>query len=173
MSEYTLSKPLQQSINQLVTKFPEGKQRSAIIMSLRLIQFEHGYLEKTHMNALARHLDLPPIYVYEVAHFYSMYDLKPVGKHKLAVCNSISCHLCGSKSIIDYLGKKLNIKPGETTEDGLFTLKETECLAACNAAPMMMVDETRYEENLTFEKIDKLLEQLRSNALEGGDNNAS
>jgi NADH-quinone oxidoreductase subunit E len=161
---YQLSTKLRKAIDACVAKFPQGKQRSAVIMALRLLQNERGWLADEQLDALACYLNLAKIEVYEVVSFYSMFDRTPVGKHKIAVCNSISCHLCGSKKLIDHLKKRLKIELGQTTSDGLFTLKETECLAACDGAPAMMVDETTYEENVTPERADQLIETLRKAA---------
>ena len=111
------------------------------------------------MDAVAEYLNMPPIAVYEVATFYSMYELEPVGRHKICVCTNISCMLCGSDNIVGRLTEKLGIKLGETTPDGRFTLKEVECLGACVDAPMFQIGDTYYG-NLTAEKIDKILEDL-------------
>ena len=109
---------------------------------------------------MAEYLEVPPIAVQEVATFYSLYDLEPVGRHKIYVCNSISCWLCGSERILEHLQQRLGIKVGETTPDGRITLKQAECLAACGGAPALMVD-GEYHENLTPEKIDALLARLK------------
>jgi NADH-quinone oxidoreductase subunit E len=111
------------------------------------------------MDAVAEYLQLAPIAVYEVATFYSMYERSKVGKHKINVCTNISCQLCGSDKVMQHLQQRLGIKAGETTEDGLVTLREVECLAACGGAPMMQLDKT-YHENLTIEGIDKLLAEM-------------
>jgi NADH-quinone oxidoreductase subunit E len=111
------------------------------------------------MDALASYLSIPAISVYEVATFYTMFDLEPVGKHKISVCTNISCMLCGSEEIMNHLQNKLNIKAGQTTEDGLITLKEVECLGACVGAPMLLLDK-QYHEHLTPEKIDQILQGL-------------
>ena len=160
VTTYTLSAPLCKAIDEVVAKFPADKKRSAVIMALRLVQNEQGWLADEQLDAVANYLNIPKIQVYEVVSFYSMFDRTPVGKNKISVCNSISCHLCGSKQLLDHLQKKLKIKIGETTKDGLFTLKETECLAACDGAPAMMVNETHYHENVTLEDADKLLAKL-------------
>lgn len=151
-----------QQIDAWIRKFPPERKRSALLPALRLLQKQNsGWLSIELLNAAADYLDLPKIAVYEVASFYSMYDLKPVGRHKIAVCNSISCYLRGSEKILHHLETKLGVKPGETTADGMFTLKEVECLAACVAAPMLQIDEQQYHENLTLEKVDALLADLR------------
>lgn len=160
MSTRTFDQSVTKQIDAWRKKFPKDKPESSIIMSLRFIQDHYGWLSDKHLDMLADYLDIAKIKVYEVASFYSMYHLKPVGKHVLGVCGSISCMLNGSEPIIHYLEQKLNIKLGETTPDGQFTLKEVECLAACTKAPAMIVDGVKYEENLTPESIDQLIERL-------------
>ena len=129
--------------------------------ALRIVQDQNGgHLTLELMDAVAEYLQMPQISVYEVATFYSMYEHKPVGKHKLCVCTNISCMLRDSKSVVDHLQKKLGIGFGEVTEDGEFSLKEVECLGACVNAPVMQVGE-HYHEHLDPEKIDALLEELR------------
>ena len=161
MSGALLSDHLREEIDRWVAKFPEGRQRSAVIGALQAAQHENqGFLTQDLMDAVAEYLDLPPIQVYEVATFYSMFETKPVGRHCISVCTNISCMLCGSDDIVKYLERKLGAKLGESTGDGKFYLKrEEECLAACCGAPMMMVDHI-YHEHLTPEKIDEILEGL-------------
>ena len=161
MSETVLSDHVREEIDHWVAKFPEGRHRSAVIAALQAVQHENqGFLTTELMDAVAAYLDLPPIQVYEVATFYSMFETKPVGRNSISVCTNISCMLCGSDEIVDYLEKKLGTKLGESTEDGRFYLKkEEECLAACCGAPMMMVNHV-YHENLTPEKIDEIIEGL-------------
>ena len=156
-----LSEHVREEIDHCIKKFPDGRQRSAVIEALRAVQHENqGYLTPELMDAVADYLDLPPIQVYEVATFYSMFETKPVGRHSISVCTNISCMLRGSGEIVEHLEQKLGIKTGESTEDGKFYLKrEEECLAACCGAPMMMVDH-HYYENLTPAKVDALLERL-------------
>jgi NADH-quinone oxidoreductase subunit E len=156
-----LSAHVREEIDHWVAKFPAGRQRSAVIAALHAVQHENdGYLTPELMNAVARYLDLPPIQVYEVATFYSMFETKPVGLHSISVCTNISCMLRGSQEIVDHVERKLGIKTGESTPDGKFYLKrEEECLAACCGAPMMMVDH-RYYENLTTEKVDEILDGI-------------
>lgn len=149
-----------QKIDHWLTKFPEDQKRSAVIPALMIVQKSNGgWLSESHIEAVAAYLGLPRIAVYEVATFYTLFDLKPVGKHKLFLCTNVSCMLCGSSKIAEHLKQRLNVDFGETTHDGLFTLKEVECLGACGGAPAMQVDET-YHENLTPEKIDIILKQL-------------
>lgn len=152
---------LREEIDRWVAKFPEGRQRSAVISALHAAQHEnHGYLTRELMDAVAAHLDMPPIQVYEIASFYSMFETKPCGRHHVSVCTNISCMLCGSDEIVAHIEKKLGIRTGETTPDGrIFLKREEECLAACVNAPMMMVDHV-YHENLTPEKVDEILDGL-------------
>ena len=161
MTPVKLSDHLREKIDRWVSKFPEGRQRSAVIGALQAAQHENqGYLSAEIMNAVADYLGLPAIQVYEVATFYSMFETEPVGRHCVSVCTNISCMLRGSDEIVSHLEERLGIKLGESTEDGKFYLKkEEECLAACCGAPMMMVDHV-YHENLTSIKVDEILEQL-------------
>lgn len=158
----TLSKELQDNIVALTKKYPEGKQKSALIPSLHLIQ-EKGNLSLTieQMNDLVTLLQITPIEVYEVATFYTMFNLKPVGKFVLEVCQTGPCMLRGSDDIIDYIKQKLKIDIGETTSDGLFTLKTVECLGACGYAPMLQLGK-HYKEHLTPSKIDDLIETCKA-----------
>jgi NADH-quinone oxidoreductase subunit E len=157
-----LSEHVRHEIDAWVAKFPEGKQRSAVLAALRAAQHQNrGYLTTELMDAVAAYLSLPPIQVYEVAAFYSMFETRPVGRIHVSVCTNISCMLCGSDKIVDHVQKKLGIRIGESTPDGKFYLKrEEECLAACNNAPMMMIDHVYYE-HLTPEKVDQILDSLK------------
>jgi NADH-quinone oxidoreductase subunit E len=148
-------------IDKVRSKFPEDKSKSAIIESLLLIQHDNnGFLSDELIASLANYLDINKIDVYEVATFYSMFNLKPVGKITISVCTNVSCMLRNSDGIIDHIEKKLKIKIGESTKDNKFYLKdEMECLAACNGAPMMQVNHINYE-NLTFEKVDNILDEI-------------
>ena len=156
-----LSQHLREEIDHWVAKFPPDRKRSAVISALRAAQHENnGFLTTPLMDAIAAYLGLPPIQVYEVASFYSMFETHPVGRHHLSVCTNISCMLRGAEDVVTYVEKKLGIKTGESTPDGRIYLKcEEECLAACTGAPMMMVDHV-YHENLTPESIDKILDEL-------------
>jgi len=154
-----LSAAVRTGIDQWVAKYPVERKQSAVMAALRLVQEERGWLTTELMDAVAEYLEMEPISVYEVATFYSMYDLKPVGRHKISVCTNISCMLCGSAELMAHLEKKLGIKRGETTADGKFTLKEVECLAACAGAPMFQIGKTYYE-NLTKDKADAILAGL-------------
>ena len=148
---------------EIVTRYPAGKQKSALLPVLHLAQEQFGWLSAETMDYVASLLSLEPIEVYEVATFYSMYNLKPVGKHLFEVCQTGPCMVNGSDSIIDYIKEKLNIKVGETTADGLFTLKTVECLGACGYAPMMQMGKT-FREHLTKQKVDQIIEECRQNA---------
>ena len=146
-------------VNEIIGRYPEGKHKSALLPVLHLAQEEFGgWLDVPTMDYVAELLDITPIEVYEVASFYSMYNLKPVGKYLFEVCQTGPCMLRGSDDIINYIKNKLNIGVGETTVDGLFTLKTVECLGACGYAPMMQFGKT-YREHLTKEKIDKIIEE--------------
>jgi NADH-quinone oxidoreductase subunit E len=156
-----LSAQLREEIDRWVAKFPPDRKRSAVIAALHAVQHENnGYLTTDLMDAVAAYLGLPPIQVYEVATFYSMFETKPVGRHHVSVCTNISCMLRGALEVVDRVEKKLGIKTGESTPDGRIYLKrEEECLAACTGAPMLMVDHV-FHENLTPESIDKILDEL-------------
>ena len=153
-----LSAKVRAGIDEWLAKYPTDQKQSAVMAALRLVQEEQGWLSTELMDAVADYLDMEPISVYEVATFYSMYDLKPVGRHKISVCTNISCMLRGSGEIMAYLERKLGVTRGHTTADGRFQLKEVECLAACAGAPMFMVDKTYYE-NLTPERVDAILDE--------------
>lgn len=149
-------------VREIIARYPNGKQKSALLPVLHLAQVEFGgWLDVPVMDYVAGLLQLEPIEVYEVASFYSMFNLKPVGKHLFEVCQTGPCMLNGSDDIIDYIKQKLNINVGETTADGLFTLKTVECLGACGYAPMMQYGKT-YKEHLTKEKVDAIIEACRA-----------
>jgi len=151
-------------VNEIIARYPNGKQKSALLPVLHLAQVEFGgWLDVPVMDYVATLLNIEPIEVYEVASFYSMYNLKPVGKHLFEVCQTGPCMLNGSDDIIDYIKQKLNIGVGETTSDGMFTLKTVECLGACGYAPMMQYGKT-YREHLTKEKVDAIIEECRAKA---------
>lgn len=150
-----------EEIDHWVAKYPPEQRRSAVLAALRAAQHQNqGFLTTELMDAVAVYLDLPDIWVYEAASFYSMYETEPVGRHSISVCTNISCMLCGGDDILAHIENKLGIRIGESTADGRFFLKrEEECLAACAGAPMMMVDHVYYE-NLTPEKVDEILDAL-------------
>jgi len=154
-----LSKHVRDEIDLWVAKFPPERRRSAVISALHAVQHEQGYLTQESMDAVAAYLGLPAIHVYEVASFYSMFETRPCGRHHVSVCTNISCMLCGGEEVLAHVEKRLGIRVGESTPDGRFFLKaEEECLAACTGAPMMMVDHVYYE-NLTPEKVDRILDE--------------
>ena len=156
-----LSDHVTAQIDQWRQRFPERRQRSAIIGALHAVQHENGgYLTAELMNAVADYLDLPTIQVYEVGTFHSMFQTKPVGRHNVAICTNISCMLRGADDIVAHVEQRLGIKLGDSTEDGrIFLKREEECLAACCGAPMMMVDH-KYHENLTIDEVDTILDGL-------------
>lgn len=150
-----------QRVRQIIARYPADKQKSALIPLLHLAQEEFGgWLDVPVMDYVAGILNLQPIEVYEVATFYSMFNMQPVGKYVLEVCQTGPCMICGSDQIIDHIKERLDIQVGETTPDGLFTLKTVECLGACGYAPMMQLGKF-YKENLTKEKVDAILDDLR------------
>ena len=161
MTTFELSDSTKSKINHWLTKYPADQRRSAVVAALLAAQEQNnGHLTDDAMKAGADYLQIPPVEAYEVATFYDMYNLNPIGKHKIAVCTNISCMLRGSDEIIAHLKKRLNIDVNETTKDGKFTLREVECLAACGGAPMCQVNDREYVENLTCEKMDELLNKL-------------
>jgi NADH-quinone oxidoreductase subunit E len=161
MSEQ-LSEHLRAEIDRWVAKFPADRKRSAVIAALHAAQHENdGFLTTSIMDAIAAYLGLAPMQVYEVATFYSMFETHAVGRHHVSICTNISCMLRGSAEVVAHVERKLGIKTGESTPDRrIFLKREEECLAACVGAPMMMVDHV-YHENLTPEKIDAILDQLK------------
>lgn len=146
-------------IDQEVAKYPSDRMQSAVMGSLRIAQEENGWLSMETMDFIAKRLGMRTIQVYEVATFYSMYDLKPVGKYKICVCTNVACMLRDSQDIVGHLEKRLGIKPGGMTADGKFSLVEVECLAACGGAPMLQIGDEYYE-NLTPARIDQILDEL-------------
>ena len=157
-----LSAPTRQEIDHWVARFPPGRQRSAVLSALRAAQEQnHGHLTTPLMDAVAAYLQLPPIQVYEVASFYSMFETHPCGRHHVSICTNISCMLRGAEDLVAHVEKRLGIRLGESTADGrIFLKQEEECLAACTGAPMMMIDHV-YHENLTTDDVDRILDELR------------
>ncbi len=164
MSQENIQLPedLLQEVGRQIAKFPEGMQKSALLSVLHIAQAHFGYLSEPVMDYVARLLHILPIEVYEVATFYSMYDTVPVGKVKLEVCRTGPCMIEGAEKIVSYIENKLGIKDGETTADGMFTLKTVECLGACGYAPMLQAGE-KFHEHLTEAKVEELIEQYRNN----------
>jgi len=158
---YALTSHVKQEIDHWKSRFPEGRQRSAVLSALHAVQHEnHGYITAEQMNAVAAYLELPTIQVYEVATFYSMFQTKKVGRNEVAICTNVSCMLRGAEEIVDHVENKLGVKLGESTEDGrIFLKKEEECVAACCGAPVMMVNH-KYYENLSKEQVDDVLDGL-------------
>jgi NADH-quinone oxidoreductase subunit E len=148
--------------HKIMKRYPAGKQKSALLPILHIAQAENdGWLSAATMDKVAEIIGIKPVEVYEVASFYSMYNLKPVGKCVLEVCRTVPCWLNGAEELVAYLEKKLNIKEGETTKDGMFTIKTVECLGSCGTAPMLQCG-ANYHENLTNEKTDALIEKLKA-----------
>src|SRR5258708_1966178 len=158
---FTIAPEVQEKINHWLTKYPPEQKRSAVVAALLYVQEQnHGWLSQAAMEAGAKNLQITPIEVYEVATFYDMYHLKPRGKNKIGICTNISCLLRGAEEIAECAKKRLNIDFGESTPDGLFTLRELECMAACGGAPMCQINDREYYENLTPEKMLMLINRL-------------
>lgn len=154
-----LSKIVTDEIDQWLTKFPADQAKSVLLPALRFAQEDNsGWLSEEIIKAVADYINVPHIAAFEVATFYTMYDLKPVGKHKVCVCNNISCKLLGSEKLLKHFEEKYGAKPGETTADGQFTLKKVECLGACIDAPVMQIDDRDYYPLLDTQKFDDILE---------------
>lgn len=154
-----LSQSVRTKIDHWIKRYPADQKRSAVIAALTFVQDEHGWLSDASMEAVADYLEMPKIAVYEVATFYDMYHLEPVGRHVIDVCTNVSCMLSGCDKIVSHLKKSLQIDVNETTADGKFTLREVECLAACAGGPMFQVGK-KYYEHLTPEKVDAILKEL-------------
>ena len=157
-----LTEHARREIDHWVAKFPEGRQRSAVLAALRAAQEQNeGFLTKDLLEAVAQYLDLPAVQVYEVATFYSMFELEPCGRHHVSICTNIACMLRGAEDLVAHAERRLGIRLGESTPDRrIFLKREEECLAACTGAPMMMVDHA-FHENLTPEKLDEILDGLK------------
>ncbi len=158
MKMRVLSDETKKNIEAEFVKYPD--KRSVLLPALWIVQEAAGYLSEPAMMDVAELLDLTPVQVYDVATFYYMYNLKPVGKYHIQVCKTLSCALVGSNALIQYIQKRLEIHTGETTQDGLFSLKLVECLAACGSGPMMQINEDYYEQ-LTNQKVDQILDDLK------------
>jgi NADH-quinone oxidoreductase subunit E len=158
---YELSTHIKEEIESWKARFPEDRQRSAVISALHAVQHENrGFVTAEQMNAIADYLELPSIQVYEVATFYSMFQTKEVGRNEVAICTNVACMLRGADDLVEHVETKLGLKLGESSEDGKFFLKrEEECIAACCGAPAMMVNH-KYYENLTVEMVDEILDGL-------------
>ncbi len=163
-----LTERSRQEIDKWLKHFPEDRKQSALLAALREVQHDNnGYLTTELMDGIAEYLEIPPIAVYEVATFYSMYETKPCGRNSISICTNISCMLRGGEKILAHVEGKLGIKAGESTEDGVFYLKkEEECLAACSYAPAMQINHVYYE-NISIEKIDEILDAIAASAEKG------
>lgn len=158
---FTISEKNCAQIDRWLEKYPPEQKRSAVVATLMMVQEQNGgWLSDEAMLAVANYLDMAPIEVREVATFYDMYHLKQSGKTKISVCTNVSCMLRGSADVINFFEKRLNIKVGQTTEDGKYTLTECECMAACGGAPMCTINDKHYHENLTTEKLTELMNEL-------------
>ncbi|HRQ57189.1 MAG TPA: NADH-quinone oxidoreductase subunit NuoE [Azoarcus taiwanensis] len=155
-----LSQEALQQIDREVAKYPAGRQQSAVMAALRIAQVEKGWLSRETIAYVAEYLDMPAVAAYEVASFYNMYDLEPVGRHKITVCTNLPCALSGGVHAADYLKEKLGIGFNETTADGKYTLKEGECMGACGDAPVLLVNNHHMCSWMTKEKIDQMLADL-------------
>ncbi len=158
----------EKKIDELLTRYPSS--RSALLPALWVVQEQYGWISLELQRYLAIRLGITPEQVREVVTFYSMYNDRPVGKYHLQVCCTTPCMLMGSDDVIGYLEKKLDIRRGQTTDDGLFTVSQVECLGSCGTAPMLQVNREKYDENLTTEKVDALLDRLRTQAAAEGSN---
>lgn len=157
-----LSDASKAKIDREVAKFPAEQKQSAVMAALAIAQDQHGWLSNDVMDAVAQYLGMPSIAVYEVATFYNMYNLKPMGKHKIAVCTNLPCALSGGVDAAEHLKKKLGVDWKETTADGKFTLVEGECMGACGDAPVLLVDNKRMCSFMSHQKLDQLVEELKS-----------
>ena len=146
--------------DRLRVRYPEGFESSLVLPCVRRIQEDRGYVSDSDVQQLAEYLGVPQIQIEEVLSFYTMFRRKPIGRWHLQFCHNVSCSMNGAERILAHVEKKLGLKPGQSTPDGRFTLSVAECLGSCGTAPMMMVNEA-YHENLTVEKVDALLEELK------------
>ncbi|MCD8524804.1 MAG: NADH-quinone oxidoreductase subunit NuoE [Gammaproteobacteria bacterium] len=154
-----LSTEICTEIDRWLEKYPPNQKQSAVISALHTVQNYHGWISRELLDAVAEYLEMPNIAVYEVASFYSMFDLKEVGRYKINICTNISCLLSGAEEMVEYIEKRLGIRVGQTTADGKFTLRSVECLAACVSAPVCEINRD-YHERLTPDKIDAILKEL-------------
>jgi NADH-quinone oxidoreductase subunit E len=150
-----------QKIDREVAKYPPNQKQSAVMSALIIAQDEKGWLSNETMDYVAKYLGMPPVQVYEVATFYTMYNLKPIGRHKLTLCTCLPCGLQGALAAADHLRAKLGIDFNQTTRDGRFTLKEGECMGACAMAPVVLVNNKKMHDYMSNEKLDQLLESLK------------
>ncbi len=150
-----------EKIDYELTKYPADQRQAAVMSALRIVQTEHGWLSKESITEVAQYLRMPEIAAMEVASFYNMYDLSPVGKYKITICTNISCMLRDSDVIVNHLKTKLGVGFNEVTPDGKFCLKEGECMGCCGGAPLMNINNTKMHEFLTVEKVDAIIEELK------------
>lgn len=156
-----LSQHEKNQIDIWIKKFPSNQRQSAVMMALKVIQAERGYLDEDNMTIVAEYLNMPPVRVYEVASFYSLYVMKPTGRYVIKVCDSLSCCLKGAWDVISFLEKELNIKKNQTTDDKQFTLATAECLAACTDAPVIIINDSKYYRNVTKQSLRALIAEYR------------
>jgi NADH-quinone oxidoreductase subunit E len=157
----TLSEDIRGKIDRELTKYPPDQKQSAVMSALAFAQDEHGWLSTDVMDAVAHYLGMPPVWVYEVATFYTMYNMKPQGRFKIVVCTNLPCALSGANEAAEHLKQKLGVDFGQTTADGKFTLKEGECMGACAMAPVILVNNKKMHDYMSNEKIDALLKDLK------------
>jgi NADH-quinone oxidoreductase subunit E len=155
-------KRFDEGFEKAVAKYPPERRKSALLAALHLAQDELGWLPEPALAYVGMRLEVPPVRVREVATFYTMYRLRPVGRHAIGVCNSVCCWAMGSEKILEHCTERLGIRPGETTRDGQFSLEEVACLAACGGAPAVLVNNFTYHENVTPQSMDALLDKLRA-----------
>lgn len=161
MTQTTLSAETRALIDLEVAKFPADQKQSAVMSALRIAQTEKGWLPPETIEAVAEYLGMPAIAAYEVATFYNMYDLKPVGRHKITLCTNLPCQLQGADKVAEHLKAKLGVDFGETTADGRYTLKEGECMGTCGSGPLCLHNNHKMHDHLTPEVVDKLLDELK------------
>ena len=158
-----LSQDIKQKIDKWAERYPKENRKSCIIEALRIVQEDcGGTLDEAHMQAVAKHIGVEPIAAYEIASFYDMFELKKIGKFLICICTNVSCALCGAQKLVNWFKAETGIGLGETSDDGMFTLKEVECMGACCGAPMCQVNNRHYYENMTAEKVATLIAALRS-----------
>ena len=165
-----LSSETCRSIDREIAKYPADQKQSAVMSALALVQGEHGWLSTELMDAVAAYLGMPPVAVYEVASFYTMYNLRPAGRFKVTICTNLPCALRGADAAAEHLKAKLGIGFNETTADGAFTLKEGECMGACGDAPVLVVNDRRMCSFMSDAKLDELVDDLKSAAARGEGN---
>lgn len=173
MSTFVIEESVAKKIDHWLAKYPSDQRRSALIPALLFVQAQNnGWLSEEAMDAVAHYIGVPAIEAYEVATFYDLYELKPIGRHKISVCTNVPCWLRGSDDIVACLEKRLHIKMGQTTADGHFTLREVECMAACANAPMCQIDDKKYHLDLTPEKMLAIIDALEKNLSQEAGKNA-